>query len=209
MNRIIKYLILSDLVFYTGWGLITPVFAIFIIEKIQGGDLIVVGIATSIYWILMSLLRIPFGIFLDSKKGERDDYAFMVIGLLIAALVPFGYLYIIHPWQLYVLQTIHGIGMAMSLAGWSAIFTRNIDKGRESTEWGLSATGYSIGTGAAGIIGGYAVETFGFNPVFIGVGILGLLGVSLLLSIKQDLVKQPRAAAVRFYANPRDFFLNK
>jgi len=209
MNRVVRYLILSDLVFYAGWGLITPIFAIFIIEKIHGGDPIVVGLATSIYWILMSILRIPFGVFLDTKKGEKDDYAFTVTGLLIASLVPFGYLYATYPWHLYILQTIYGTGMAMSLAGWSAIFTRNIDKGHESTEWGLSATSYSIGTGAAGIIGGYAVEKFGFNPVFIGVGILGLLGAILLFGIKRDLVKEHRASVVRFYANPRDFFLNK
>jgi len=209
MNRIIKYLILSDLVFYTGWGLITPVFAIFIIEKIHGGDPIVVGIATSIYWILMAILRVPFGLFLDTKKGERDDYAFMVTGLLIASIVPFGYIYATSPWHLYALQAIYAFGMAMSLAGWSAIFTRNIDKGHESTEWGLSATGYSIGTGIAGVVGGYAVETFGFNPVFIGVGALGLIGALLLLGIKGDLIKHPRSAVVRFHANPRDFFLNK
>jgi len=209
MNRIIKFLILSDLVFYTGWGLITPIFAIFIIEKIHGGDLIVVGIATSIYWVLMSVLRVPFGLFLDTKKGERDDYAFMVTGLLIASTVPFGYIYASVPWQLYVLQAIYALGMAMSLAGWSAIFTRNIDKGHESTEWGLSATGYSIGTGLAGVVGGYAVETFGFNPVFIGVGILGLVGALLLLTVKNDIVKQARPAVVRFHANPRDFFLIK
>ena len=209
INRIIRYLIWSDVVFYAGWGLITPIFAIFIIEKIHGGDFIVVGIATSIYWILMSILRVPFGLFLDTKKGERDDYAFMVTGLLIASTVPFGYIYATAPWHLYVLQAIYALGMAMSLAGWSAIFTRNIDKGHESTEWGLSATGYSIGTGIAGVVGGYAVETFGFNPVFIGVGILGLLGTLLLLGIRQDVLKQPRTAVVRFHANPRDFFLNR
>jgi len=190
INRIIKYLILSDLIFYAGWGLINPIFAIFIVEKIQGGDLIVIGTATSIYWITMSLVRIPLGMFLDKRRGEKDDYAFTVLGLLLAALIPFGYLYITLPWHLYVLQVIYACSMAMSLAGWSAIFTRNIDKGHEATEWSLSATGYSLGTGVAGIIGGYTVEKFGFNPTFIGVGILGLIGVILLLVIKQDVTKE-------------------
>lgn len=194
INRIIKYLILSDLIFYTGWGLINPIFAIFIVEKIQGGDLIVVGTATSIYWITMSLVRIPLGMLLDKRRGEKDDYAFTVFGLLLASLIPFGYLYITLPWHLYVLQAIYAFSMATSLAGWSAIFTRKIDRGREATEWSLSATGYSLGTGIAGVVGGYMVDQFGFNPVFMAVGILGLVGVILLLFIRRDIMAIPRHA---------------
>ncbi len=180
LNKIIKYLILSDLIFYTGWGLITPIFAIFIIGNIQGGTILVAGIASSIYWILKSGLRVPIGIFLDNHRGEKDDYFFLVVGLLIAALIPFGYIFSKLPWHIYVLQTVYAVGMAMSLSGWSAIFTRHIDKGKEATEWGLDATSYGIGIGVSAAIGGWAVTQFGFNPVFIAVGVMGLIGVALI-----------------------------
>jgi len=186
-NKIVKYLILSDLIFYAGWGLITPIFAIFIVNNIQGGTILIAGIASSIYWVLKSVLRVPIGIFLDKHKGEKDDYFFLVFGLLIAALIPFGYIFSKLPWHIYVLQTIYAIGMAMSLSGWSAIFTRHIDKGKEATEWGLDATSYGIGTGVAAAVGGLAVTKFGFNPVFIAVGIMGLIGVVLLLGIRNKI----------------------
>jgi len=186
-NKIVKYLILSDLIFYAGWGLITPIFAIFIVDNIQGGTILIAGMASSIYWVLKSVLRVPIGIFLDSHKGEKDDYFFLVVGLLIASLIPFGYIFSKLPWHIYVLQTIYAIGMAMSLSGWSAIFTRHIDKGKEATEWGLDATSYGIGTGVAAAVGGLAVTKFGFNPVFIAVGIMGLIGVILLLGIKNKI----------------------
>jgi len=186
-NKVAKYLILSDLVFYTGWGLITPIFAIFILNNIQGGTIIIAGIASSIYWMLKSVLRVPIGIFLDNHKGEKDDYFFLVFGLLIAALVPFGYIFSKLPWHIYSLQTIYAIGMAMSLSGWAAIFTRHIDKGKEATEWGLDATSYGIGMGIAAAVGGLAVTKFGFNPVFIAVGIMGLIGVVLLLGIRNKI----------------------
>ncbi|MFH1088266.1 MAG: MFS transporter [Patescibacteria group bacterium] len=198
INKIIKYLILSDLVFYAGWGLFTPVFAIFIVEKIQGGNALTIGIATAIYWILMSILRIPFGMFLDNQTGESDDYWFTFWGFLIAATVPFGFLHASLPWHLYALQAIYALGMAMNLAGWSAIFTRNIDAGKESTEWGLSATGYSLGTGIAGLIGGYLVNEFDFAPVLIGVGILGILGAILLLIIRKDIIGKPVGKSTYF-----------
>jgi MFS family permease len=186
-NKIVKYLVLSDLVFYTGWGLVTPIFAIFIINNIQGGTILIAGIASSIYWVLRSVLRVPIGIFLDKHKGEKDDYFFLVFGLLIAALVPFGYIFSKLPWHIYALQAIYAIGMAMSVSGWAAIFTRHIDKGKESTEWGLDSASYGIGMGVAALAGGLAVTTFGFNPVFIAVGIMGLLGVVLLLGIRNKI----------------------
>ncbi len=186
-NNIIKYLVLSDLIFYTGWGLITPIFAIFIVNNIQGGTILIAGIASSIYWILRSVLRVPIGVFLDNRKGEKGDYFFLVIGFFIVSLVPFGYLISKFPWHIYGLQAIYGIGMAMAGSGWSAIFTKHIDKGKEATEWGLDSTSYGIGMGLAAIIGGGAVTKFGFNPVFIAVGIIGLLGVVILLCIRKNI----------------------
>ena len=186
-NRVIKYLILSDLAFWTGWGLISPIFAIFIVERIEGGSVLVVGIASAIYWILKSILRIPIGIFLDRCRGERDDYLFTILGLFIASLIPFGYIFSKFPWQIYLLQAIYAIGMAMSLSGWSAIFTRHIDKGKEATEWGLDATLVGFGVGISGVVGGWTVMKFGFTPVFIFVGILGMIGVILLLGLREGI----------------------
>ncbi|MCD6177696.1 MFS transporter [bacterium] len=187
INRVVKYLILSDVLFWTGWGLMNPVFAIFVVQRIEGGSPFVVGVAAAIYWILKSLLRVPIGAFLDSQPTEKDDYFFLVGGLFVASLVPFGYILAYLPWHIYFLQIIYAIGMAMTLSGWQAIFTRHIDKGKEATEWGLDATFLGFGVGISGAVGGWAVTEFGFEPVFISVGILGLIGVFVLLGLRGDL----------------------
>jgi MFS family permease len=183
INRVIKYLILSDLLFWFGWGLISPIFAVFVVEKIRGGNVAVVGIATAIYWILKSLLRIPIGIFLDSRKGEEDDFWFLFFGLILASLTPFGYLMATSPVHIYLLQILHAVGMAMALSGWTAIFTRHIDQGKEATEWGLDATLVGLGIGFAGAFGGLIAASFNFDFLFILFGISGILSAILLLSI--------------------------
>lgn len=187
LNKVIKYLILSDLAFWTGWGLVNPVFAIFVVDKIQGGNAFVTGVASAIYWLVKSLFWIPLGMLLDSRPSERDDYFTLVVGLFLAALVPFGFIFASVPWHIYLLQAVYGIGMAMAFAGWTPIFTRHIDKGKESTEWGLSGTSLGLGTGVAGAVGGWAVTQFGFTPVFLAVGILGLAGVALLFGLKNEI----------------------
>jgi len=187
VNRIVKYLILSDLFFWTGWGLINPIFAIFIVQKIAGGSAFVAGMAAAIYWILKSALRVPVGVFLDKCPGEKDDYFFLVVGLSISATVSFGFIFATQPWHIYLLQSVYAVGMALTLSGWQAIFTRHIDKGREATEWALDAMGLGFGTGIAGAIGGWVVTSFGFEVLFAGVGLLGIISVIFLFGFKDDI----------------------
>ncbi len=206
VNKIVKYLILADIAFWTGWGLVTPVFAIFVVEKIQGGTALVVGIATAIYWLFRSLLVFPSGKILDKYIGERDDYLFLVAGDFIAALVLFGYMFAIFPWHIYLLQVFYGIGMALSLAGWRAIFTRNIDKGKEASEWALDDTLLSFGTAAAGIISGLLVTKLGYTITFAIAGTLGILSVILLLALRKEI---EGVFDKNFHTNVIDIFRTK
>lgn len=187
INKIIRTLIGADLIFLSAFGLITPIFAVFITEQIKGGDVKVVGFAAAIYWILKSILQIPIGKFLDKKKGERDDLYFLILGYFIVALVPFGYIFSFLPWHIYVLEGIYALGMAMALPSWCAMFTRHIDKGKEAFEWSLESTAYSFGIGVTGAIGGILVSKLGFNAVFVMVGLIALLGAFLPLFIYKDI----------------------
>lgn len=187
LNRIIKFLIYSDLVFYTGWGLISPIFAIFIINNILGGTAFVVGLAAAANLIARSLLRVPFGILAD--KSRKKAYYFMLIGLFISALIPIGYIFSTYPYQIYICQIILGITLAMSTAGWTGIFEKSLDKGKESTEWGLDAVAVGLGPGIAALIGGAIVTFFSFNIIFLIVTIFGLAGVFLLLVVKNNILQ--------------------
>jgi MFS family permease len=190
LNRIIKYLILSDLVFWFGWGLLNPIFAIFILKSIQGGDIIVIGIANAIYALTLSLFRIPFGILLDKFPNEDDDYLALILGLFLVSILPFFFMIAKKPFDIYLLQFFHGFGIALSLSGWTAIFTRHIDKGKEATQWGIDATAVGIGTGISGFLGSVLVKNFGFNFTFFLTGIFGLLGTFLILVIKKEVLKK-------------------
>ena len=49
MNKILYVLILSDFVIISAYGLLSPIFAIFLLEKIAGSTLVVIGISEAIY----------------------------------------------------------------------------------------------------------------------------------------------------------------
>ena len=202
INKIVKYLILSDIAFFTGWGLITPIFPIFIIDKIQGGTVLVVGIASAIYWIVKALLEFPVGTLLDRYAGEKDDFLFLISGFFIASIVPFGFVFAMYPWHIYLLQFFYAVGMAMAISGWRAIFTKNIDKGKEASEWSLDDSLLGFGTGVAGIFSGYMVLNFGFISSFIVAGTLGLMGVLIIFLLRKEM----QVSARGIHANIMDFF---
>ena len=187
MNKVIKILILSDVALISGLGLITPIFAIFLTSQIQGGNVEVVGYAAAIYWIVMSLVVIPFGRYLDRNHGEKDDLWFIVIGNVLAALAVLGYIFSSLPWHIYLLQIIYAIGMGMNIPGYTAIFTRHIGKGQEAFDWSVRAALIGVGTGLAGALGGIAAHRFGFLVLFIGVIIFILLSAFLPFLVSREM----------------------
>lgn len=195
INKVIKILILSDVALISGLGFVTPIFAIFLTSQIQGGNVKVVGYAAAIYWIVMSLVVIPFGRYLDKNHGEKDDLWFIIIGNLLAALAIFGYLFSRLPWHIYLLQTVYALGMGMNIPGYTAIFTRHIDKGREAFDWSVRAALIGMGAGLTGALGGIVAHKFGFHVLFTGVGIFILLSAFLPLLISREMIPKDKRMA--------------
>ncbi|MCK4781794.1 MFS transporter [Candidatus Parcubacteria bacterium] len=186
-NKIIKILILSDVALIGGLGFVVPIFAIFLTNNIQGGNIQVAGFAASIYWIVNSLVLIPFGKYLDKNHGEEDDLYFIIIGNILAALAVFGYIFSYLPWHIYCLQAVYALGMGMNIPGYTAIFTRHIDKGKEAFDWSVRGALIGIGTGISGALGGMIAHNFGFETLFIGVTIFILISALLPLLILKNL----------------------
>ncbi len=207
INPVIKYLILADLIFWSGWGLLAPIFSVFLVEKIEGGNLALAGLASGIYWVLKSILRLPIGLFLDSRKGEEDDFWFLFFGLIFSSLVPFGYLMAKNFFHVFLLQILEAVGMAMALSGWTVIFTRHIDQGKEATEWALDATSVGIGIGLCGILGGMIAQVFGYKVVFFLFGVCGIFSALLLLRILK--IISPRSAKKGLVFSLREIFFQE
>ena len=163
-----------------------PILAIYIINNINGGSAEVAGIAGGIYWIVKSILQLPIARYLDKHHNEKDDYHGMLIGGLISAWVPIGLLYSSEIWQLYSLQAIYGLGMALCVPAWGGIFIRHMDKGKEASTWSIESSLLGIGIGLAGITGGILVSTFGFIYIFLLVSTFGALSVIALLFIHNN-----------------------
>lgn len=188
INKVIKTLIISDFFLNLGWGFLSPIFAIFILEKVAYSSPLhaaeIAGLAALFYWIPKSFFEIPIAIYLDKHHGEKDDFWAMFFGMLIISFVPIGYIFSSAPWHIYLLQVLYALGMALSLPAWLAVFTRHIDKGKEAFEWGMETASIGTGAGIAGGLSGLFVAAIGFKVLFVFVCGFTICSTLLLLLIK-------------------------
>lgn len=190
INPIIRILTISDVMIISGYGLISPIFAIFIANSITGGSVEVVGIATAIYAVSQSVFQIPVALTIDKIKGERDDFWALLLGSICFSIIPLLYIIITTPLQLYFVQFIYGISTAATLPAWYAIFTRHVDKKHEAVEWGIYRTLLDLGGAATAFIGGFIAYHFSFIPLFVLVSIFSFIGTGFLLVIYRRLQKK-------------------
>jgi len=186
MNFIAKILILSDIFIVSAFGFLSPIFAIFITDKIIGGTIETVGYSTAFYWLAALLIRLPLSRYVDKTKSENDDFIFMIIGSIIISAVPFLYVFSSKIWHIYLIQAIYGLGYSLRIPGWYSMFTRRLTKGREGYEWSISTMLSGFGTAITTALGGIMANRLGFNTLFIIAGTLSIIGSIILILIYYD-----------------------
>jgi len=187
INKVIRILIASDFLLQSGWGLIGPIFAIFLTEQIEGGTIATVGFAAAAYWLTKSIVQPFIAHAFDKKRGEKDDFFFMVTGIYVANLIPLGYLFSTQVWQILLLEFIRGLAMACFVPTWYAIFTRHIDRGWEAFSWSIDSTTVGFAAGFSAAFGGILATILGFKILFVLVSFFGLLASSVLLLIRNHI----------------------
>lgn len=185
MNRTLKLLIFSDIFVLTGFALISPIMAIFIKENLVGGTIEAVGIAAAITTGLRCILQLIFA----HIAKPKHRYLMAVTGTFFIALVPFIYFFSTHIIHIYIAAAIHGFGAGLANPAWFSLFANNLDKGKKGWEWSIYSSSVGIGTAIAAFVGSQAASKFGFEPVFIIVGVLALIGCGILLELSKAELK--------------------
>lgn len=190
INNVIRFLTISDILMLSGWGFVNPIFAVFITDQIQGGNVEAAGLAVTIFLLSKSIAQLPVAWIIDRKKGEIDDFWIMIAGSLMIALSAFLYIPAKTILDIYLIQVFSGIGTALSYPSWLAIFTRHVDQHKEGFEWSIYYTTTDLGGALVAGLGGVIANYLGFKPLFLLVGLLSFLGTAFLFVFYSDLRKR-------------------
>lgn len=186
VNRVIRHLVISDFFLNFAFGLLAPIFAVFVLQSIEGGSLRVIGLATAFYWISRTLTTVPLSRFMDRTDGERDEFYFVIAGTFIMSSLPLFYLLVSLPWHIYLIQLLMGLANSMAVPGWRILFTDHLDNGKTGFEWSLEDIAIGVSVGISAYVGSLLADKFGFQIVFIMLAILGYISTLILATLKND-----------------------
>jgi MFS family permease len=175
INRIILLLIGIELYFIFIFTLEGPFVSVFIKEGISKATMSVVGIASMIFLITKSTLQIPLSRLVDRSRSENSIAKIFAGGYAITALCPLVLAFSSYAWQVYLAQFFCGLGSAFTYPSWNALFTHHIDEEQAAFEWSIYDTVIGFGGALATALGGFLIDLFGFQKIFLGVGIIILL----------------------------------
>jgi DHA1 family quinolone resistance protein-like MFS transporter len=186
MNKVLRTLILSDLFILSSFGLINPILAIFLIQKIAGATVLSIGVAVTIQLLVRAVFQILVGRWADCERGNCRELHALLLGSIFISLVPLGYVFSTTMSHVYLVQIVYGLGGALSYPSWRVIFSRYIDQSRAGYEWGVYDTVVSLGIAATATLGAFIAEQYSFRFLFVLVSILSFVGTSFLVYIFQQ-----------------------
>ncbi|MBI2046566.1 MFS transporter [Candidatus Pacearchaeota archaeon] len=186
MNKVIWLLIISDILILSAFGLITPIFAIFLNEGITGGSIVAAGIASAIFFIIKSVTQLPLSMYLDKK---RDKLGFLLAGTFVIVLIPLFYAFSQNIKFIFIAQAAYALGAAMAYPSWISLFTMHLDRKHRGFEWSLWSTGVGIGTAITAYIGAVVAQNIGFKNLFFIVSGISFFGLLVLFFISKKYLK--------------------
>lgn len=186
MNKTLKLLIASDTLVFAGFGLISPILAIYINSGVIGGSLAAIGLMSTIFLLTKTVFQLIF-----SKVFEPKHRFFMVwLGTFLIACVPFIYVLSTHVWHFYIAQLVYGLGGGLAYPAWFSLFSTNLTKGKQGFEWSVYSGLVGGGAGVAAYLGSIAATSLGFTTTFFISGTLALFGMIILLGLEKENLKK-------------------
>lgn len=186
MHKVLRTLVLSDLFILSSFGLIQPIFAIFLLGNMHDATIASVGIAATIQLFTKALLQMPVAKWADDERGNCRELYALLAGSLLVSIVPLGFIFSTSMGHIYIVQFLYGTGQALTFPSWRVIFTRYTNQDRTGFEWGLYDTIVSFGTASAAALGGFLAQKYSFTYLFIFVSIMSFLGTAFLTHIFQQ-----------------------
>jgi MFS family permease len=177
-----RLLLWSSNLWALGEGMLGPLFAVFA-QRI-GGNILDITWAWAIYLGMTGMLTIVAGRVSDRIWQWCGRERLLVAGYGLNALCTFGYLFVNTTTGLFLVQAGLGVALALSSPTWSALYAR-YSPGEENAgnAWGLVAGEQRLILAVAIILGGYIVDHYSFDALFIGMGAVQVVATLYLARI--------------------------
>lgn len=189
-NPVVKAFITSEILIWSAWNFITPIFAIFAVTKIPGGSVEIAASAYSAHLIARVIAELAAAKYI-TRANDRKKFLTSSVGIAIISVSFLGFAFTDHVLLLYVYYAVSGIGIGIATPAKNSLFAMHLDKNKEAAEWGIYDAATFTGTALASTAGGFIAQKYGFQFLFFIATFINLLGViPYLLFTPKTVVKQ-------------------
>lgn len=140
-----------------------------------------VGLIMGCFAVGLLLARSPLGALAD-RRGRKIA---VLIGTAVAAIAPWGYPLATATPLLMALRTFHGVSIAALTTGYSALVVDLSPVKQRGEIVGYMSLTIPVGMALGPALGGYVEATWGYVPLFIISGILGILSFLLASQVRE------------------------
>lgn len=175
INQSLRILIAASTLMNFVIGMFSPFYAIYV-QKI-GGDVAFAGLSWAVFQVVCGVLMLLF-----TRWGlrVREQELMIALGYVLRAGVFLSYAFMTSMTQLLLTQVLWGIAAAIGVPAFDAVFAAHTTKDASIAEWGGLEGITSIAVGIAALLGGFAIQLFGFTSIFFAMAALSLsLGIYL------------------------------
>ena len=177
---------LSLAIFFTdaSHSTVIPIFPGY--AKGVGASLSILGSYGSVAAMAMLLLSLPLGQ-LSDRYGRRR---MMVPGLILFIVVPLSYMAAQSPYHLYPIRVALGLGVGLIFGNGFLLMSEVAEEGFRNVAQGLYMTSMGLGFTLGPLVGGFAAKLVGPSLSFKISSGFAVLGLLLLLMVKENRVKE-------------------
>lgn len=183
INKSLRVLFVLNSIFVFAGSLLGPLYAIYV----QGIDDKIISVSFS--WAVFMLSSTIF-MYFTRKYGDKikEQEYLLAGGFLMRGLAWFGYTLVTSFSGLVVIQVMLGLGEALGTPAWNAIFAKHLDKKKEIREYSSWNIVSNLMVAGATIGGGLVVTIWGFNWLFVTMGLLALVSLVGVLMTPREVL---------------------
>lgn len=176
INSIVKAYIISDSLLWSAWNFVTPIFAIFVVNNVNGGNIESASFGFSIYLISRVFLELLAGKMLINTTDKRK-VRMAIIGMLLVSISYLGFAFTKEVYHMYFFYIVAGMGLGIASPAKNALFSIHLDKTKEAAEWGVSDAVTFTGMALSSTIGGFIAKIFGFQILFLLAFLINIVAI--------------------------------
>src|SRR3989338_8256587 len=120
LNSIIKAFIVGEMLLWSAWNFVTPIFALFTVS-IPGGNIEIAASAYSTYLMVRVIMELMSGKYL-SAHGELSKFIITILGMIILSIAYIGFAFTKTILNIYVFYAVVGIGLGIASPAKNALF---------------------------------------------------------------------------------------